>query len=318
LDRDNAAKLLGGKTLVARDRWTGLAFDLELDLDGEANEIKHVPALLPSLAAATERFLITADRAFGVFEVCRNIRERRGEFLLRQHGVTKFVADPNVAEKRSTDRFGRVVIERWGWITRGQATKLKPAERLAVRQINVERDHENLTLITSLLDANTYPADALLDVYLDRWDIEKMFQIVTEVFGLKPLASTAPQGMLLQFVLCALLYNVIQLVKLYIAQSQKMSEPEISGEMLFRDVAEELIAAARLLPAERVAKLTPTLDVAAARQRLHELLDNRWTSRWKKANYRPRNPAAAKPPKPPRLKQTKSHDSVQRIMQRKR
>jgi hypothetical protein len=318
LDRDNAGKLLGGRALVLRDRWTGVAFDLELDLDGEANEIKHLPRLLASAAPALVRFLMVGDRAFGVFEVCRNIQEHRGDFLLRQHGMTKFVADPDVPERRSTDRFGRVVVERWGWITRGKETLRRPAERIAVRQITVVRDQETLTLITSLLDAEAYPADALLDAYLDRWDIEQMFQVTTEVFGLKQLASTSPAGTLLQLVLCLLAYNVIQLVKLYVARSQNLPEPAVSNELLFRDVAEELIAAARLLPAERLAELMPPRDAEAVRRRLHELLDGRWQTRWKKSNYRPRDPSRPIQPKPERIRQTKSHDSVHRILQRNR
>ena len=315
LDRENAAKLLGGRALVVRDRWSGVAFDLEIDPDGEANEIKYIPDLMRSIGAELKHYLIVGDRAFGVFAVCHNIRENHGDFLIRQHGMTKFVADRNVA-RRSTDRFGRTVVERWGWITRGKDTRRQPAPRIAVRQITVKRDKEQLVLMTSLLDVEAYPVDALLDAYLDRWNIEQMFQVVTEVFGLKQLASTSPQGTLMQFVMCLLMFNVIQLVKMIVARSQRLPEQAISSETLFHDIAEELIAAARLLSADRIAALIPPRDVPAVQRRLHDLLQGRWQARWQKCNYRPRNPAGPVKSKPDRRKQTKPHDSVHRILQR--
>lgn len=316
LDRENAARLLGGRALVARDRWTGAAVDLELDPDGEANEIKHVAALVRSLAAGRSRFLIVADRAFGVFEVARVVRENGGHFLFRKHGTTRFVPDPDGVEKRSTDRFGRVVVQRRGWIVRGKATAKKPAERIAVRQIVVERDQENLTLITSLLDDADCPVDALLEAYLDRWDIEKMFQVVTETFGLKRLASTSPQGVLLQLALCLLAHDVVQLVKAYVARSRNLPASEVSDDMLFRDVARDLVAASRVLPAASVADLVPPRTVEDVRSRLRELLDGLWRDRWRKRVGRPRDPSRPPRPKPPRIKQTKSHDSVYRILNR--
>jgi Transposase DDE domain len=316
MDRDNAARLLGGRALVVRDRWTGVAFDLEIDPDGEVNEIKYVSDLLLSIAAEQDHYLIVADRAFGVFAVCSGILKNHGEFLLRKHGMTKFVADPDAVEKRSTDRFGRPVIERFGWITRGKETVRRPAERIAVRQITVERDKETLVLITSLIDANAYPVDALLDTYLDRWDIEHMFQTVTEVFGLKPLASSSPQGTLMQFIMCLLISNMVQLIKLHIAASQKIPEQHISSETLFRDVAEELITTARLIRPEHIGALIPPRDATNVRLRLHQLLHDQWQTRWTKCNWKPRNPAAQIRSKPPKKKQTKSHDSVHRILLR--
>jgi hypothetical protein len=312
-----ACKLLGGRALVAVDLATGLVQDLIVDPDGEANDIKFVPRLLDSLQTSVQSpLLIVADRAFGVFQICLNILAHAGQFVLRLHGQTKFVADPAQAAVASFDRFGRKVIEEWGWILRGKETS-KHCERIPVRRITVHRGQEALRLITSLLDAADYPAGDLLDVYLERWTIEQAFQRITEVFRLNALFSTRPQGILFQFAFCLLIYNVIHTVKQYVAQHQKRNEKTISTEMLFRDVHEELIAINRMLPVKNILTVVPEFSTAESiRAHMDKLLGSCWYNRWIKANHRPRNPAKPPSPKPKKIKQTKSHDSVHRILQR--
>ena len=39
--------------------------------------------------------------------------------------------------------------------------------------------------MTDLLDEQAYPAEDLLAVYLKRWEIERVFQKITEVFELR-------------------------------------------------------------------------------------------------------------------------------------
>ena len=47
----------------------------------------------------------------------------------------------------------------------------------AVRRIHLKRtDGEDVIVPTDLLDADAYPADDLLEVYLQRWGIERMVQ----------------------------------------------------------------------------------------------------------------------------------------------
>lgn len=312
----NACKLLGGRALVLCNRWTSLVCDMELELDGEANEVKLAPKLIQRAQQSVNgAFLIVGDRAFGVFEVCRSILAEKGHFVLRRHGSTRFEPDPARSPVTGRDRFDREVIQEWGWILRGKSTKTKPCERLPVRLVTVRRDQEDLVLLCSLEDAEAYPVDDLLDAYLDRWDIEQAFQKITEVFHLNDLFSTSPEGTLFQLVCCFVMYNVIQIVKLYVAHHQQREEKSISTEMLFRDVQEELIAAARLLSPAQIEKLLPeATSTDEVRERLTRLLKDRWYDRWKKANYRSRNPAKPPPPKPVKIRQTKPHDSVFRIL----
>jgi hypothetical protein len=188
-----------------------------------------------------------------------------------------------------------------------------------VRQITVSRTRETLVLLTSLCDAVAYPVDDVLDTYLARWDIEGMFQKVTEVFNLRRLFSTLPQGMLFQLVLTFLMHDVIQVVKAVIAEEQGLEQGLVSTAMLFRDIQEELISVSRLLSVEATVEMIAPLPTAqAVRERLQELLRPCWCERWLKANYRPRNPTRDGKPPPAKLRQHKAHDSVQRILERNR
>ena len=316
----NACRLLGPRCLAVADRWSGLLLDLVADLDGEANEVKYVGALLKQLRTVLKGpLLFVADRAFGVFKVCQQIRDAGADFLLRQHGTTKFVPDPDRPAVTTMDRFGRTVVQRWGWVVRGKATAKKPRPQLPVRQITVQRKQAALVLLTSLCDAVTHPVDDLLDAYLARWDIEGLFQRVTEVFNLRQLFSTRPQGMLVQLVLTFLMHNVTQVVKTVIAQEQGRKEAEISTALLFRDIQEELISVSRLLSVEATeALIVPLPTPQAVCERLRQLLQRCWCNRWLKANYRPRDPSRERTPVPPKLRQRKVHDSVQRILERNR
>src|SRR5205807_10024844 len=101
---------------------------------------------------------------------------------------------------------------------------------------------EDIILITDLLDADRYPAEDLLALYLARWGIERVFQQITEVFHLNRLIATTPQGTLFQLSFCLLLYNLIQVVRGYVAVGQQRAVETISTELLFVDITKQLVA----------------------------------------------------------------------------
>jgi hypothetical protein len=106
----------------------------------------------------------------------------------------------------------------------------------------------NAILLTDLLDAAQYPATALFDLYLARWGIERVFQQITEVFHLRTLIGTTPQGTVFQLAFCLLLYNLVQVVRAYVATAQARPVPSISTELLFDDVQRQLVAFTELVP----------------------------------------------------------------------
>lgn len=92
---------------------------------------------------------------------------------------------------------------------------------------------------------------------LPRWTVVSSpaqtwyFQQITEVFHLNRLMATTPQGTLFQLSFCLLLYNMIQVVRGYVAVGQGVSLEVISTELLFVDVSKQLVALNELVTVDR-------------------------------------------------------------------
>jgi hypothetical protein len=98
--------------------------------------------------------------------------------------------------------------------------------------------------------AGHYPAAALLTVYRGRWGIERVFQQITEVFARRRMIGSTPQATVFQAAFCLLLYNMVQVLRGYVAAAQPRLEvaEEVSAEQLFYDVPRELTTVSVLVP----------------------------------------------------------------------
>ena len=91
-----------------------------------------------------------------------------------------------------------------------------------------------------------------------------------------------------------------------------------SSEMLWREVRDDLKAGFRLIAVSVWPKLLEgDRSIASARARVSELLRGCWKKVWLKSRSSLPDPSRPAPPKPVRKKQSKGHESVQRILERK-
>src|SRR5205085_12485393 len=128
--------------------------------------------------------------------------------------------------------------EAWRWL--GAVTETR---RRYVRRITLLRpDAGAVILLTELLDADGYPATHLLAVYLARWQIEQVFQQITEVFSLDHSIGCTPPATVFQASLCLVIYNLTQVLRAcaVAASATTLSIDEVSSEKLFADLREEL------------------------------------------------------------------------------
>jgi DDE family transposase len=297
--------LLGGRALVALALDSGLVLAMHAHPDGDANDVRFVPALLPLVRQRVPGpRLHMADRQFCDLVQMTVFTANGDHFLLRYHPKVHFHPDPTRPPQVGVDAAGRRYTEAWGWL--GSATH---KQRRYVRQITLERPGEEaIILVTDLLEAERYPAADLLTLYLARWGIERVFQKVTEVFGLQGLIGGTPQATIFQFAFCLVLYNLIQVVRAYVAQAEQRALDTISLEKLFDDVTEELTAWNKVIePATTVALFAEPPPLDELQQRLKRLLGGVWTERWIKAPSKPRRPAAKKG--------KRTHGSVYRILE---
>ena len=252
------------------------------------------------------RRLWVADRQFcDLIQTAAFTAAEGDHFLVRYHSKVHFCPDPTRPVRQGQDGQGRTYEQEWGWLGR-EGNK----QRRYVRRITLHRPgEEDILLVTDLLDAESYPAEDLLALYLARWGIERVFQQITEVFHLNRLIATTPQGTLFQLSFCLLLYDMIQVVRGYVAVGQQRAVETISTELLFIDVSKQLVALNELVEAEGVVALLPAATSAAAlRKKLGRLLGSVWSECWVKASPKKRKAPAPK-------KGKRDHTSVFRLLQ---
>jgi hypothetical protein len=297
--------LLGGRALVAIQYETGLVIGMHADEDGDANDVRFVPQLLPSIRAVIEGILLfLADSGFCDLQRMEEYTDGGNHFLIRRHPKVGFHPDPQRPMRSGIDTRGRTFFEEWGWL--GAANHPK---RRYVRQITLKRVGEpDVAVVTDLLDADCYPAEDLLDHYLERWGIEQIFQKVTEVFHLQGLIGGTPKATIFQFAFCLLLYNTIQVIRGYVAAHQGRDAETISIENLFLDVHRQLTAWSVLVESGLPLEEIPVAkDLPALAARLNILLASQWSDRWIKATNKKRRAHVPKP-------HDRTHGSVYRIL----
>jgi hypothetical protein len=303
--RGYAGKLLGAKALVALNLRNGMAVAMSQSLDGMTNDVPLVPALMDQLRSLfTARPILSVwDRQFDDVRTMRHLCAREGDaFVVRlKQNEHVFVAESAV---RTSDAQGRQVLDEIGVLGRG-------AKSMRLRRITLLRpgeDQEDVILLTNLLDRRAFSAADLLELYRRRWGIEQLFQQVTETFSLTHLIGCAPQAVLLQFAYCLLLYNLVQLVKAYVAQDGQVLAAMVSTFYLFNDIRRELSAWAYHTdgswPRHR-------RDAQQMRERLGELLHGSWDpiAYTKASDKKPR------PKRPPPKRLRGGHTSVQRLLE---
>ena len=302
--RGFTGKLLGAAALVALDVRRGLAVAMSECLDGMANEVPLVPALMDQLRGAypARPILSVWDRQFDDPRTLRRLGEREGDaFVVRlKQKHMRFEPESCV---RSADGQGRAVLDEVGVVGRGDAA-------LRVRRVTLSRAAEgeaDVVLLSSLLDRGAFPAAGLLALYRLRWGIEQVFQQVTETFALGHLIGCSPKAALLQLAYCLLLYDLVQLAKAYVAEDGKVLASAVSTYYLFHDIRRELTAWAYhtdgTWPRRR-------RDAGRMRARLRELLAGSWdpVAYTKASDHKPRKK------KPPPRRLHGGHSSVQRVL----
>lgn len=309
--RGRPGKVIGGKILVAYLPRQGLAVAMTGHRDGEANDIRLMPEAIPrTRARVTGVRLWVGDRQFCDLNQPAELTEQGDHFLLRRSLKLGFHADPDRPARSFVDAQGRTVIDQWGWI--GAA---KEKRRRYVRQIHLARPGaEDVYLVTDLVDERAYPAEDLLAVYLKRWEIERVFQKISEVFELRRLIGSTPEATLFQAAFCLVLYNLLQVMRAFVAAGQEgMAAESVSMEKLFDDVQAELTALVVLFPSATIAGwYAGEWSCGDVVSRLERLLGGAWKPRYRKAINKKARPKVKK------AKGSGAHTSVQKILEAER
>jgi len=87
---------------------------------------------------------------------------------------------------------------------------------------------QTVTLVTTLLDVDLYPADALAALYGMRWQVETNLRHLKQTMGLEVLHCQSLVGVLKELTVFALVYNLVRVVMLAAAKRQGVALERIS------------------------------------------------------------------------------------------
>jgi len=120
------------------------------------------------------------------------------------------------------------------WISKNRWAKLELAEaQLTLRQIAFRVCRKGFRthwawIITTLLDAQQYPAQELIELYSKRWQIEVYFRDLKQTLGMKMISAKTVPGVQKEVAAFVLLYNLIRRVMCRAAVQQGTTAERIS------------------------------------------------------------------------------------------
>ena len=303
-----SGKVLGSRLVVALDMRRGLVRAIAASKDGYEGETNLVPRVLEQVRAqmAGRRLLSVVDRGY-----CDSVQFRRftageGEILVRHRRSIKFERDESVAVREGEMEDGRRYWEEWGWL--GGAKRGVYVRRIELEQVEDEEEKEEnekkkkkkedpFALVTSLLDAERYPAEDLLCLYEKRKRIETVFQHMSLVFGVNEVISCTPCGTVFQAALTLVLYNALLVLICFIALWRALRAEQLSLRTICEDVRDQLVVwRCSGGSVERLERDLAGVGLEEVRARVAKLTRMQWDPSWiKQPTTYPR------PPKPPRV-----------------
>ena len=85
-----------------------------------------------------------------------------------------------------------------------------------------------ITLVTTLLDAQAYPANDLATSYFERWEVETNFAHLKTTLGMDVLHCETEAGVLKELTVYAIVYNLVRVVMLEAGRRQGVPLNRIS------------------------------------------------------------------------------------------
>ena len=237
--------------LLARfDAATGLLLRTAV-LPLRSHDLAGAPALHTGLRAGD---VLVGDRAFGSYAHLALCRQRgvRGVFRAHQKQIIDFRPHRRHATARSRKacqtglpssrwlkRLGKhdQLVEyvkpagRPSWLTEEQYAALP--EALVVRELRYTiadrtRRTRVVTLVTTLLDAEAYPAKDLAQLYGLRWAVETNLRHLKQTLHLDVLRCQTVEGVLKELAVFVLIYNLVRRVMWEAARRQGVAPERAS------------------------------------------------------------------------------------------
>jgi hypothetical protein len=215
-----------------------------------SHEMAHVDGVHPTFKAGD---VLVADRAFCSFAHLALLLRRgvHAVFRIHQKTIVDFTpgrphampGDTNAPKGlphsrwlRTLGTFDQVVEwfkpkDRPHWMTPEQYATLP--ETITVREVRYRIARRGfrtrvVTLVTTLLDAELYPAEALAELYFARWRVEQNLRDLKQTMKMDVLRCKTVKGVLKELTVYAIVYNLVRVLMGEAARHQGVPVDRIS------------------------------------------------------------------------------------------
>lgn len=206
----------------------------------ETGETALLRQLLEQLA---EGEILLTDRLYCSYFLMAQLLLGKRDFVVRLHASRK-------VDKAKGQRLGkgdRVVT--WQrpakpeWMD--QETYEQTAKSIRVRLVQVQVAEagfrtESFVVVTSLLDAEAYPAEEIADLYRKRWLVELDIRAIKVQLGMDVLRCKTPAMVRKEIWTCLLAYNLIRQAMLEAARAADLSPRTLSFTNALQTIAASL------------------------------------------------------------------------------
>ena len=215
-----------------------------------SHEMSRVAPLHPELQPGD---VLVGDRAFGTFAHLALLVRRglHGVFRMSGRRVVDFTPDRPPPPRWNTPKLTGRSRSRWlqslgpadqvvewykpyappTWMTAEEYAALPVTLTVRETRDRVERSGfrvREVTLVSTLLDAEAYPARELADRYLRRWRVETDLAHLKTTLGMDVLRCETESGVLKELTVFAIVYNLVRLVMLEASRRQGVPVERLS------------------------------------------------------------------------------------------
>jgi hypothetical protein len=226
--REESAGALPGQAIAVLDPQKELVVDVFPLEDAHAQERSLFPLILETVKVGQAWI---ADRNFCTKDFLTGISERGGCFIVREHlnlKWTEITARQEIGKNDSGTIFEQQVKLDSGLCVRRITIQLEKLTRHGDWQV---------TLLTNLPET-AVTALVVSELYLKRWQIEKMFQVITDTFNCELKTLGYPKAALFAFCMALVAFNILSTVKS--ALKEVHGEEKIDAELSSYYVVEEV------------------------------------------------------------------------------
>lgn len=220
------AVILPGCIEAGYDVWRGIPRIIQFSADAAKAEMTRVLEILPQIP---EGALVLGDRLYANAKLFEALKEQKKFGLFRRNGTLSL----RKKECLSKEWIDGGKLEDWV-VEAGSGQK---APKQILRYISYKRNGVVYELLTNVLDSKKLSAVQAINLYPERWFVERMFFDVKEVLDLHQFYAANPNAVAMQVYGVALVYTAMRIAQGRIARQEGIEPEALSPAKLFPRLA---------------------------------------------------------------------------------